>query len=250
MGVHKRSWSHRRRVLGGAYYQKILSADPIAYWPLWETSGLIARDLVADLRAPDAGSKDGTYVGATFDPSYDGIGDGNTAPFFDGVNDRVEVFTTAFRDDWNGAELSVAMWFKVNPGAWTDSANRRTFSFLADANNFAEFEKQPADNDARWIYRAGGTYSIITLSGETSEEWVHLALTASASDDEVIAYIHGSIQGAPAVGLGTWAGPLVDLKSVIGAQEGTSSPWHGWLAHVAVFDTVLSGPDIAVLATV
>ena len=58
--------AHRRRqdlLHGGQnYIDRVLASGPIAYWPLWEMSGTVAQDLVANLRAPDPGSLDGTYA--------------------------------------------------------------------------------------------------------------------------------------------------------------------------------------------
>ncbi|GAI14148.1 unnamed protein product, partial [marine sediment metagenome] len=78
-----------------AYDDKVLGMDPIAYWPLSETSGLVANCLVNP-------AQNGVYTGVTL--GQPGIGDGNTAPYFDGTNDYVDVLTAAFIAAYNGSE--------------------------------------------------------------------------------------------------------------------------------------------------
>ena len=96
-----------------AYWQHVRNvrrANLIAYWPLGETSGSIAADLSGN-------EQHGTYTGVTL--AQPGIGDGRSAPFFDGANDFVNVLSPGLASAFNGAAGTIALWFHVNsPASW------------------------------------------------------------------------------------------------------------------------------------
>jgi len=110
--VHVSYWREQGTALPGtwtapAYWERVMATDPIAYWPLWETSGTVARCLINP-------AQNGAYNSNVSGwPPGPGIGDGNTAPFFDGTNDYVNPFSVTFRGRFNGAEGTVMIWAKV-----------------------------------------------------------------------------------------------------------------------------------------
>ena len=112
-----RSFSHRRRILGGSYADKVLSYGPIAYWPLWETAGASAACLVNPAQS-------GTAVGVTWANDATGAF-GTAAPFFDGANDDINIYTAALAAAFSGHVGSLMVWCRVaNAGVWTDGAAR------------------------------------------------------------------------------------------------------------------------------
>lgn len=237
----------RRALLGisESYGDRILKTSGlIAYWPLNELSGTIAHCLVNV-------AQNGTYTGVTL-ANTPGPGDVGSAPLFDGANDYVNIYSAALAAAFNGAEGTVAIWAKVfDAGTWTDSTTRKALLLRADNNNRIFMHKTDANNDFRHEYRAGGTICGQNTLSMTSTDWVHYALTWSASADEMKSYIAGVQSGATATGLGTWAGTLSDVRSLIGANSNTpDAVWYGWLAHCAVWNTPLSSDQIADLATV
>jgi hypothetical protein len=223
------------------YYQKVLSYGPIAYWPLWEDAGVTAECLV------NSPAQDGTYTGVTL--GQPGIGDGNTCPLFDGVNDFVDIFSVPFRDAFNSGEGTLATWVRItNAAVWTDGTLDFWVDLRVDSNNEVRLIKV-ANNTVQWWYRAGAVVSSRTRGGESTTDWMHLALTWSVTSDEVRAYFGGVQEGATINGLGVWAG--IFGTTLIGAQTAAPLlPANGLIAHPAVWDTPLSQPQIADLATV
>jgi hypothetical protein len=230
----------------GGYSDKVLSYGPIAYWPLWETAGVTAADQV------NSPAQDGTYTGVTLAnaPGPDGI---NNAPLFDGANDFVDIYTIPFRDAFNGSEGTAMGWFKVfNAGIWTDGAVRYPYSVRADANNWVRpLYRTAVNNQLQYSYIAGGVNKAENIAGWSDITWVCSAITWSATADEVKAYADGAQQGVTQGGVGVWAGVLAAAGCVIGARSNVPhQPWHGWVSHVAFWDSALNSTQIADLATV
>jgi hypothetical protein len=230
----------------GNYVEKVRGYGPIAYWPLNEPGGTVAQCLVNP-------AQNGTYSSdvSTW-PIGTGIGDGNTAPRFDGANDVVDVQSVPFAAALDGDEGTAAIWCKVeNVGVWTDAAQHYAFYTVdtADYNEYIGLFKFTTNSQLRYRYAAGGVLESISRDGVTALGWFHMAITWSAAADEVKAYYNGAQTGATQAGLGAWAGG-VDV-SRIGAQDAIpTNPWQGWLAHCIVFDRVLPQSIIADLATV
>lgn len=235
----------RRTLLGARlpYYRKVLSYDPIAYWPLNEPSGSVANCLVDS-------AQDGTYVGVTLGQT--GIGDGNTAPLFDGANDYVDIFSAVFNAAFNGGEGTIALWAKVfDAGVWTEPADWREMIRITDTLNNRIFMGKSPPSTAHWFYVAGGATQSKYVAAMTTTAWMHMAITWSAAADEVCMYLIGVQQGTAMSGLGAWGGALSSNWCTIGSLgKAPSEPWYGWLAHVAVWDTPLRALTIADLAAV
>ena len=119
---------------GGSYMGKVLGigGGPIAYWPLSESSGTNA------VNEQGTAARDGTFArNVTTMGTGTGIGDGNTAPDFDGTNDYCDVYSVSFRDAFNGAEGTVSLWAQVSGvGIWTDSTRHDLVMLYADASNY------------------------------------------------------------------------------------------------------------------
>lgn len=227
-----------------SYSQKVLGTAPanlLTYWPMWEPSGSVIADI-----SPNA--RNGTYTGV--DLGQPGIGDGRTSPLFDGINDYGNIYTASFRDAFNGQEGSCSIWFKMlDATSWSDGAIHYLFRFTPDANNQLYFRKQ-GTNLLTCIYLAGGTTKTLTAT-TTSVAWLHLAATWSKAADQVKLYLNGVQQGATGTGLGTWAGTLGATTTALGANDLVpASPWRGYLAHMAFWNTPLSAAQIASLAVI
>lgn len=233
------------------YSRKVLSYNPIAYWPLWETSGSAAWDLVVNLRAPDPLSRDGTYVGVTL--GEPGIGDGNTSVLLDGNNDYINIFSAGLAAAFNGAAGTAAIWARVfDLATWSDGTIRKALLLRADVNNriFLHKVDVPA-NDWRHEYRAGGVIEGQNTGGLTSTDWIHYAVTWDKVADEVRSFIAGTQSGPTADTLGVWAGALSNVRTLIGANSMVpANVWHGWLAHGMLLDYALAPAGIADLAVV
>jgi hypothetical protein len=192
-------------------------------------------------------AQNGVYTGVTL--GEEGIGDGRTCPLFDGVNDYVNIFTTTFRDAFDEDEGSMMVWAKVaDAGVWTDGVSRRALTVGVDGNNRVLLQKSVVANAFEYLYTAGGV-SKLRASTISSVDWNVFAITWSKSADEVRAYLAGTQQGTTLNGLGVWVGNLSANTTVIGA--GSTVPaavFHGYLAHVAIWDRPLTLTEIEDLA--
>lgn len=230
-----------------AYSEKLLgieAANLIAYWILGEKIGSVAVDQI------DSPAQDAAYSGVTLGQT--GIGDGNTAPFLDGANDHIDIFTTAFEAVFEGLEGSISIWCKVNSSAvWEDGASRRVITLFSDASNNILIRKNSVNNVVSWVYEAANTVNSQNKFSVSNTDWVHLAMTWSDSANEQIDYFNGSQEGSTKIPA-TWGGTgLQDAQAVLGSKNTTPEEiWHGYLAHVAVWDKVLSATQIASLAAV
>lgn len=224
------------------YTEKVEGYNPIAYWVLGEAAGATAVDQI------NSPAQDGAYTGVTL--GQPGIGDGNTCPLFDGLNDYVDCFTATLAGVFDGTEGTLAIWAKVfNVGVWTDSAWRYTCSPFTNASNLAFIARAGVNNEMRYRYRPNGINEQVNQAGLTSVVFNHYAITWTDTGDEMRAFFNGIQQGPTQTGLNTWAGAIT--RFVIGAFTTVpGSPWYGWLAHCAVWDTPLTQPQIADLATV
>lgn len=227
---------------GVTYTQKVQALSPIAYWPLNETSGTAITDASGN-------GRNGTYNGPTL--GQPGIGDGNTAPLFDGVNDAANVYSASLASAFNGAEGTVAVWAKVASSAvWTDATYRAIVRLAVDSNNDIMIYRSTVSNRINCDYRAGGTLNQVAATSLTSTAWLHIALTWSKTSNVLTAYSNGASIGTQPV-TGTWAGSLASTRTLLGSQFAPSTmPWSGYLAHAAIWTTALSSTDIASLATV
>lgn len=162
------------------------------------------------------------------------------------TGDYLNIYSAALNTDFDGAAGSIVAWLKVfDTGVWSDSYGRYVVRIAVDNGNQVYLAKTSADGTLKWGYVAGGTAITTTKSGVTSTGWLHMAITWDKSADEVKFFLNGVKQGATQSGLGVWAGDLADDKCVIGAMDNTGdSVWYGYLAHVAVWDKVLSERQI------
>jgi hypothetical protein len=227
---------------GKRYINKMLGYGPIAYWPQGEKTGAVAYCRVNS-------AQNGAYTGVTL--GQPGIGDGNTAPFYDGANDYTDIYTATFSGNFDGSEGSFAAWFQVSgAGVWTDVTERKVLRLVVDGNNLLDFAKRNVNNRMDILRISGGASTTRSIVGLSSTAWLHLAATWSETANQYIVYLDGVQQGA-VMTAGVWgAGPLVVNQTVLGAvSTAPGSVWDGYLAHAAFWDSALSTAAIADLAT-
>ena len=239
--------STRRPSGGVSYIDKVLGiqpADLLAYWPLNETSGMNANNVEG------TAARDGTYTGVTLN-SIIGPDGANGAPFCDGANDYVDVFSTSLRDVFDGDEGTYAWWQKVfNAGVWTDATVRVPSILGTDASNRLLLQKRSQVNSMRLRHDAGGANKGVNPSSSETG-WEHFAITWSLLADEVKIYQDGSQFGATQTGLNAWVGVLTIGNCFIGASSAVPAQvFHGYLAHVNTWSIPLPPTEILSLATV
>jgi hypothetical protein len=230
--------------LATQYRAKVLALSPLAYWPLDELSGSTADN------AQGTAARDGSYSGVTLN-STAGPGALNRAGLWDGANDHCDIYSASLAGAFNGDEGTLSVWFKVSAaGVWTDGTTRYFAYIGVDANNYVYMRKNSGNNAYRVEYKAGGTAKAIAVV-YSATSWTHLGLTWSAATDEVKLYQNGTKTGATGSSLGTWAGSPASTTTLIGAFNITpTSVMDGYLAHVALWSSALTGPQMASLATI
>lgn len=244
-----RDWLLWQGTLGAGkpYSRRVRATGPIAYFPLWESSGTDILDQIDP-------NQNGTYTGVTLGQT--GIGDGKTCPLFDGANDYGDINTATLIAAFNAAEGSAMAWIKVSgAGVWTDGQQRYILNLKADANNQLFLRKLGGANDDKlsWVYEANNTIETVISGSLSTTAWQMMMLTWSKTGDAVKAYLYeagsGGQVGSTQTGLGTWSGALVLL--MIGAQTTVpDNPSDGYLAHVTIWDSALDVTTIAALAVV
>lgn len=226
----------------GSKLESIQRASLVAHWPLNEASGTTVYDASPYGRT-------GTYTSVTLGQT--GIGDGRTAPLFDGTSGFANIFSASLASGFNGQEITVAGWARVlNAGVWTDGTQDRALILQSDATNRYIFQRPTTSSQFQFVTNSGGTAKTITKTAMSTAAWFHFALTSSKVADQLIGYINGVAVAAATTGLGTYAGALT--SAVIGATDAVvpANYWNGWLAHIAIWSAPLTAAEIARLASV
>lgn len=234
---------HQAARVGLTYIDKVLSYSPIAYWPLNEISGTNADN------AEGTAARDGTFArNVTTMGTSAGIGDGNTAPDFDGANDAVDIYSASLDTALNTDEGTMMAWCKVS--AWPGN-NRMIMTLNKDNNDWIFIREQGGNIIRFWFDNTNMGTAFVSYGHGGSTNWICVASTWSVGGDAFKAYINGAQTGATQSGLVSKAWALNATLTQIGAYNDTpSSIWDGNLAHAAVWDSALTGPNITDLASV
>jgi hypothetical protein len=214
----------------------------MAYWPLDEGSGSVARCLVNPAQS-------GTAVGVTWaNDSTNGI-TGTPAPYFDGANDYVDVHTTALAAAFNGSEGSICLWYLHDPLSHNDATLRRLLRLTVDGTNYILIAKTGTNSNVQTDYVADGVGEISGLAlNPLPTDWKHFGLTWSKANDRVRYYNEG-VNYETDNGLGNWAGN--PAAAVVGASNTVpTNPYYGWIQHPAIWDRELIPGEMATLAGV
>ena len=194
-----------------SYADRVLALSPIAYWPLWEASGTVAHCLVNP-------AQNGTYTGVTLADTTTPWGD--NAPLFDGVNDKVDIFSAALAAAFDGTSGSITAWFKVAELAnWTDGSQNFIFNTEdAPAAEYLRIYKNNNNNRFSYRYTAGGGGEGHDKNSITTIAWTNVGMTWSDANDQVCYFWNGEPEGTIDTGLNTWVTTIT--KALIGAQTG------------------------------
>ncbi len=222
-----------------SYYSLIQSTSPVVYWPCTELAGVVVKNRSSVKNA------EGSYIGPTLgNTPSPGIG---RAPYFDGVNDFVDLYTASLNTVFNGQLGSLMYWFKVSAiGDWTEGVVRNHLRLHANGTNFISIFKYIDPNTLVIWYVAANVFTAVVAQNCYNADWNMLACTWSRAADRFILYINGSPIGDPLGSLGTWAGTLDESEQcVFGASTDVpNDPWHGHLAHPTLWDKVLTPTQV------
>jgi hypothetical protein len=220
--------------LFGSYY--------VAHYPLGETSGTTADN------AEGTAALDGTFArNVSTMGTGSGIGDGLTAPLFDGTQDVVNFYSSELNTAWDQSDCAVMIWTKVlNSGIWTDSARRTHFILQTDDSGSIQNQKRELDNTVESKFQGGGTTNFVQQTSQTDTDWVCWLLLVDEDTDSQDVYKDG-VEVHDGIFNGTWSGDLQSNRAAIGAGGSAGGNWwSGYLAHMVI--GVGSGCHAAILA--
>jgi hypothetical protein len=236
--------------LGLNYNHKVLKVHPE-----WQVGVYPLDEKEKDWTNVFDWSTQGNHGTATALTPHHGRGaDGKkTAPLF-GTGSYIDLYSAGIASDLSFTEFSVAAWCKVlDNSVWSDSTVRRILTIGATATtNVIILEKTATDNTLRAAYVAASTTDSVSPTVYESldyhTQWFHFGMTLSVIDDELKVYLNGAQTGTTQTTFGSWTGSLASTICVIGAANtSATSPWSGWLQHVAVWNETLSAADFAYL---
>lgn len=219
------------------YKSDLLTLSPVAYWPLDETSGSVADN------AEGTAAIDGTFHSSIVLDDDTGPFDSDPAAKFSAGG--VDIFSEALEDVFGYNEGSVSLWFKED-GV---SNSGYLFQVRDNGSNYLFFR---AVNDIIVKRRADAINSEGQYSLNDVDAWNHIAATWSVTNDAFIVYLNGVAQTTK-TGLIDWRtfNNFDDGHCVIGAfrADNQSTPFNGYIQHVACFDKVLTASEITSLNT-
>lgn len=231
-------------MFGTSYAANVLALAPIAYYPANESNGVF---VVNEQAAGTA--REGVYSQVALNDTTAASG-GAAGKWTPASNSYTNILTNSLIAAFNPSEITVALWFKVRAaGVWSDGATRPLIILQANANNIIRIRKTNTVNQIDMQWYANATLTSITYASSAPTGWVHVALTASKSNNRARLYINGVQQGADATMGGTWNGGNLTV-AVIGANTAAgASAWDGAISDVAIFDSEKTAAQIAILAT-
>jgi hypothetical protein len=242
---------------GDTYGDVVESHSPVAYWRLADSAGSgVATDAM--------GAHDGSYVQGANSQNVAGpfSGISNSAANFDGVNDYVVVPSST---DFVLTEGTIQALFKVDAFNGRDhtilsmdsSGTDTGSAYLAVDGARQDVEFYIEDNAAPVSF--GDTGNHYMLSGNNSViagQWHHVAITFGSSG--MVMYLDGVQVATNAytggIGNGDNEPITIGASQRYAGTEGQAIPgeldrfFDGQIAEVALYDTVLSTADLAVLA--
>jgi len=208
----------------------------IRLYPLWERSGIIARDF-----SPK--NKNGLYTSVTVNNNKFLTGD--RAPTFDGINDFVNNNNLSADIDINVGTINV--WVKpYNISLWSDSTHRIIMSIYFDTNNLIRIHRYTGNNSVRFWYIGDGNN---TLTGETvtpTAGWKMLTLSWNVTGDgKMHVYENGVEFGTGYTISHVIASTPTDIY--LGSRAGSAWFWSGNIAFASIWNRVLTNSEILYL---
>lgn len=136
------------------------------------------------------------------------------------------------------SDISITAWVYL-----TDSVVNR--NIVTKAWNNAYRFRVSTDRKLWFLINDGTSYEVeISDSAISTGQWVHVAVTADFTSQEVKFYINGQLNNTESTSKTEIASSNAGL--LIGAFSNTpSEPWKGYLDDVRIYDFVLNAEDVA-----
>jgi hypothetical protein len=224
------------------YNTTVTDLNPISYWRLGESSGTTAVD--------EEGIENGTYTNGPLLNQTGAIsGDSDTAVYFDGNNDYVEIaHDPAYLID----EGAVQLWFNAD-----EYGERGLFSKDSGGNGTGGHFEIKTNAGGQVTVRLQSTtvsYLLASTTIYTPGEWHHVVVTFGTAGMQL--WIDGQLEDTDAYtdGLGTSSGGAGNFEPIaIGADTSGSDPtlitpisgfFKGFIDEVAVFGSQITADEI------
>lgn len=198
-------------------------------WPL------VDIDSGTTVFAKVSSARNGTLQGLDLQ-NADGPVPGTLAPYFDGVNDYVNIITASLQSIFDLDKGAVFGWSKASgSGIWTDGSGRFIMSLQYDGVNYFRVAKSTSNNTMELSRRDSTGLHRLLYSPFSSTNWFSWGISWDTVADELKFFINGSQVGATLTGLGNWGGHGL-VTALIGAVTTVPAQvWSGWLAYPSVW---------------
>ena len=224
---------------GGDYKQRVLALSPLAYWALDETSGSTAVDATGN-------GFDGTATAVTW--GGETFVNGTPAPTFNGSTSIVLLPHAPLSAVFPYHSGSVMVWIHASSATMLDVTFRGIVQFNGTriGGNYRCRLIKPGtfSNRTQMMRDPGGVYNYDPYVGGA---WQTYLWTWNEATNSTLYYVDG-VYGTETGAIGTSANALT--LALLGANTATTSFWEGGIAHVAIFNYVLSAAQVTDLATV
>jgi hypothetical protein len=223
-----------------AYYQKMVrlwGSAMIAYFPLSESSGTVARDISAN--------NNGTYSNVSL---ANKIGHNKKpVPYFDGSTSYVDIYSAGLNTKFNGNSGAILQWIQVyDLATYTDTVRRYSELLFADANNNVLIYKSESANTIVGRRIAASTSKLVTYAASSNLGWMRVCLSWSISPDELKLFVNGAQAGTTQTGNGSWTGALSSNFCIIGASSKVpANQWKGWLSDTIILNRPPTDDEVA-----
>jgi hypothetical protein len=217
------------------YIADVLASSPIRYWPLNETSGTSAAELVAGV---DNGTAHGIAMGGADGPE----GIGGKAPLFSGLtSEYITLKTAAILGGTN--PWSVAAWVRYSASSGTDTNLRSFYSEQGTSGNdlircavtgqsFASSLSLGYGIDSAQVTRTSGSTFIVG-------SWNFVVYTRTGSTYGLWYDAGGRLGASDLSSANTWTNSGIEARISTNVATATTS-WIGRVAHLALYDRVLT----------
>jgi rhamnogalacturonyl hydrolase YesR len=207
--------------------------QPVGHWQLDETNGTIAHD-----SSPNANH--GRVSGA----DWDAQGKFNAAARFDSEYDRIEIPITAM----SVSRGTISLWCRLNPGP---QPTRHLYLFgHATAPYYSNrIQLYMNDGDRSLDLGLGNSHTTSTaIKTLQTQTWYHIALTRDGSN--YLVFVDGIPQASGTYSGLRWLNSAADIGNNGRLDDSQrNEAFNGLLDDVRLYNYVLSGPEIAYLAT-
>lgn len=208
----------------------VLSAGPVAYWRLNETSGTTAHDSVGSYNGTNNGSLVFAVSGPT-PPAFPGFESGNTAYQFNGTNTSVSIPAL----NLNTNTVTVTAWVKCNG---TEGYYPGIFTWAGTGINRGQFLFGNSNNAVGLYWNGNFQVSSLIVPGN---QWTFVALVISPTNSVIYMATNST--------LASWTNGTANTVAAFNgpAYLGNSpySRYNGAMDEVAIFNQSLTGSEIS-----